>query len=102
MRRVHAVQKRRVHAVQKEGSTITPPRVLSSTSPPPQQQRGERRIKKREECADEGQEQVFKFLIGLRLLGEKKQQRFLAYMRSVQESSENGQTSSQKEGEHGV
>ncbi len=93
---------RRVHAVQKEGSTTTPPRVLSSTSTLPQQQCGERRIKKREECADEGQEQVLKFLIGLRLLGEKKQQRFLAYMRSVQESSENGQTSSQKEGEHGI
>ena len=93
---------RRVHAVQKEGSTTTPPRVLPSTSSLPQQQRGERRIKKREESTDEGQEQVFKFLIGLRLLGEKKQQRFLAYMRSVQESSENGQTSSQKEGEHGV
>jgi len=93
---------RKVHAVQKEGSTTTPPRVLSSTSPPPQQQRGESRIKKREEGTDEGQEQVVKFLIGLRLLGEKKQQRFLAYMRSVQESSENGQTSSQKEGEHGI
>ena len=93
---------RRVHAVQKEGSTITPPRVLPSTSPPPQQQRGESRIKKREESADKEQEQVFKFLIGLRLLGEKKQQRFLAYMRSVQESSENGQPSSMKEGEHGI
>ncbi len=31
------------------------------------------------------QEDVLKFYIGLRLLGEKKQKRVLAYMRSLQE-----------------
>jgi hypothetical protein len=61
-----------------------------------------RRSPKKRHSVDTKQEQVFKFLIGLRLLGEEKRERFLAYMRSFQASSENGQASSKKEGEHGT
>jgi hypothetical protein len=45
------------------------------------------------------QEQLLKFFIGLRLLGEKKRERFLAYMATLQERSVNGETAAQKEGQ---
>ncbi len=59
-------------------STSTPPRVLS------------------QEACDE--EQLLKFFIGLRLLGEKKRERFLAYMATRQERSIPRETAAQKEG----
>ncbi len=46
-------------------------------------------------CDEE--QQVLKFFIGLKLLGEKKRQRFLAYMLSLQEQS--GENPSRKEAE---
>ena len=38
---------------------------------------------KREPSTDKEQEQILKYLIGLRLLGEKKKQRFLAYLATL-------------------
>lgn len=65
-------------------STITPPCVLCRTIVSPQQQR----------------EMQLKFFIGLRLLGEKRKERFLAYMLTLQQTSDkNGKTTERKEGE---
>ena len=50
------------------------------------------RRQKRVVLRDEGQEQLLKFSIGLKLLGEQKSQRLLAFMLTLQEKSvENGQ-----------
>jgi|GraSoi2013_115cm_1033766.scaffolds.fasta_scaffold17637_2 hypothetical protein len=50
------------------------------------------RKQKRVVLRDEGQEQLLKFSIGLKLLGEQKSQRLLAFMLTLQEKSvENGQ-----------
>jgi len=45
------------------------------------------------------EEQLLKFSIGLRLLGEKKRERFLQYMATRQERSIPRETAAQKEGQ---
>ena len=43
---------------------------------------------KREPGTDKEQEQILKFLIGLRLLGEKKRERVLQYMETLKQETE--------------
>jgi hypothetical protein len=73
------------HSVLQQSGTTTPSHVLCRATIQPPQQR----------------EAQLKFFIGLRLLGEKKKERFLAYMLTLQETKdENGKPSSQKEGKN--
>jgi hypothetical protein len=48
----------------------------------------------------ENEEQIVKFLIGLRLLGEKKKARYLAYLRQLIENQHHPE--GEKENGHGI
>jgi len=68
---------------------------MSEETPPGQvrSRKGKRTAKKhispeREPRIDKEQEQVLKFLIGLRLLGETRQQRYLTYLQHLRDETQ--------------